>query len=61
MPANARWRGIELQSLPEPVDLSALRVGLADIGKTALGLPAIHPGAALPPNGSPTSIALRHP
>lgn len=38
----ARRMGIEMQSLPKPVDLAALRVCLADLGKTAKGLPAIH-------------------
>ena len=38
----ARWAGVELQSLPKPIDLSALRVCFADLGKTAAGLPAVH-------------------
>ena len=38
----ARSLGIELQSLPKPVDLAALRICLANLGKTAMGLPVIH-------------------
>jgi two-component system chemotaxis response regulator CheY len=38
----ARSVGIELQSLPKPLDLAALRISLAHLGKTAMGLPAIH-------------------
>src|SRR6201996_6537618 len=38
----ARSLGIELQSLPKPVDLAALRIFLANLGKTALGLPMVH-------------------
>jgi two-component system chemotaxis response regulator CheY len=38
----ARSLGIELQSLPKPVDLAALRIFLANLGKTALGLPVVH-------------------
>lgn len=38
----ARSFGIELQSLPKPLDLAALRISLANLGKTAMGLPAIH-------------------
>ncbi|CCE11872.1 putative response regulator receiver protein (CheY-like) [Bradyrhizobium sp. STM 3843] len=38
----AKSLGIDLQSLPKPVDLSALRICLANIGKTALGLPTVH-------------------
>jgi DNA-binding NtrC family response regulator len=38
----ARSVGIELQSLPKPLDLAALRISLANLGKTAMGLPAIH-------------------
>jgi DNA-binding response OmpR family regulator len=38
----ARAAGIELQSLPKPLDLAALRISLANLGKTVLGLPAIH-------------------
>jgi two-component system, chemotaxis family, chemotaxis protein CheY len=38
----ARSLGIELQSLPEPVDLAALRTCLANLRKTAKGLPALH-------------------
>jgi CheY-like chemotaxis protein len=38
----ARSLGIELQSLPKPVDLAALRICLANLGKTAMGLPVMH-------------------
>jgi two-component system, chemotaxis family, chemotaxis protein CheY len=38
----ARSLGIDLQSLPKPVDLAALRIFLANLGKTALGLPVVH-------------------
>lgn len=38
----ARSIGINLQSLPKPVDLSALRVHLANLSKTAMGLPMVH-------------------
>ena len=38
----ARWAGVEIRSFSKPIDLAALRICLADIGKTALGLPAMH-------------------
>ncbi len=38
----ARSLGIDLQSLPKPVDLAALRVCLANLAKTAMGLPVVH-------------------
>jgi two-component system, chemotaxis family, chemotaxis protein CheY len=38
----ARSLGMELQSLPKPVDLAALRICLANLCKTALGLPVMH-------------------
>jgi two-component system chemotaxis response regulator CheY len=37
-----RSLGIVLQSLPKPVDLAALRICLANLGKTAMGLPVVH-------------------
>ncbi len=37
-----RSLGIALQSLPKPVDLAALRIYLANLRKTALGLPVVH-------------------
>jgi two-component system chemotaxis response regulator CheY len=40
--SHARSLGIELQSLPKPVDLAALRICLANLGKTAMGLPVMH-------------------
>lgn len=39
--SHARSLGIELQSLPKPVDLAALRIFLANLGKTAMGLPVM--------------------
>jgi two-component system, chemotaxis family, chemotaxis protein CheY len=38
----ARSIGIELQGLPKPLDLAALRICLANLGKTAMGLPTMH-------------------
>lgn len=38
----ARSLGIELQSLPKPLDFAALRIGLANLRKTAKGLPVMH-------------------
>jgi two-component system chemotaxis response regulator CheY len=38
----ARSLGIELQSLPKPLDLAALRICLANLRKTAMGLPVMH-------------------
>jgi len=38
----ARSLGIELQSLPKPVDLAALRICLANLSKTSKGLPVRH-------------------
>lgn len=38
----ARSLGIVLQSLPKPVDLAALRICLANLCKTAKGLPVMH-------------------
>jgi len=38
----ARSLGIELQSLPKPVDLAALRICLANLSKTAKDLPVMH-------------------
>lgn len=40
--SHARSHGIELRSLPKPVDLSALRVCLADLTSRVRGLPAAH-------------------
>ncbi|TKW78672.1 MAG: response regulator [Bradyrhizobium icense] len=39
---HGRLHGIELRSLPKPVDLSALRVCLADLTAQAMDLPAAH-------------------
>jgi two-component system chemotaxis response regulator CheY len=38
----ARSLGIEFQSLPKPVDVAALRVCLANLSKTTMGLPIRH-------------------
>lgn len=38
----ARSLGIELRSLPKPIDLAALRICLANLGKAAQGLPVMH-------------------
>jgi two-component system, chemotaxis family, chemotaxis protein CheY len=38
----ARSLGIELRSLPKPVDLAALRICLANLCKTVKGLPVMH-------------------
>jgi two-component system chemotaxis response regulator CheY len=38
----ARSLGIELQSLPKPLDFAALRICLANLCKTANGLPVMH-------------------
>jgi two-component system, chemotaxis family, chemotaxis protein CheY len=38
----ARSLGIELQSLPKPMDLAALRISLANRCKTMMGLPVMH-------------------
>lgn len=40
--AYARSLGIDLQSLPKPIDLAALRICLANLSKTARGLPVVH-------------------
>lgn len=38
----AKSIGVDLQSLRKPIDVSALRVYFANLGKTALGLPVVH-------------------
>jgi two-component system, chemotaxis family, chemotaxis protein CheY len=38
----ARALGIEVRSLPKPIDVSALRVCLADLRQDVRGLPTIH-------------------
>jgi two-component system chemotaxis response regulator CheY len=40
--SRARSLGMELRSLPKPLDLAALRICLANLGKTAMGLPVMH-------------------
>lgn len=40
--AYARFLGIDLQSLPKPLDLAALRICLANLSKAAMGLPTMH-------------------
>jgi two-component system, chemotaxis family, chemotaxis protein CheY len=52
----ARSLGIDLQSLPKPVDLAALRVCLANLRKTALGLPVVHTWGGIAADG----VAARH-
>jgi two-component system chemotaxis response regulator CheY len=52
----ARSLGIELQSLPKPVDLAALRICLANLCKTALGLPVMHSWGGVAADG----VAERH-
>jgi two-component system chemotaxis response regulator CheY len=52
----ARSLGIDLQSLPKPVDLAALRICLANLGKTAMGLPVIHTWGGVAADG----VAERH-
>src|SRR5258707_13780835 len=52
----ARSPGIDLQSLPKPVDLAALRICLANLGKTAMGLPVVHTWGGL----AADSVAARH-
>jgi two-component system, chemotaxis family, chemotaxis protein CheY len=52
----ARSLGIDLQSLPKPVDLAALRICLANLGKTALGLPVVHTWGGV----AADSVAAKH-
>jgi two-component system chemotaxis response regulator CheY len=52
----ARSLGIDLQSLPKPVDLAALRICLANLGKTAMGLPVVHTWGGV----AADSLAARH-
>jgi two-component system chemotaxis response regulator CheY len=52
----ARSLGIDLQSLPKPVDLAALRIYLANLGKTALGLPVVHTWGGV----AADSVAAKH-
>ncbi|WP_257170696.1 response regulator [Bradyrhizobium sp. SRS-191] len=52
----ARSLGIDLQSLPKPVDLAALRIYLANLGKTALGLPVVHTWGGVAAEG----VAAKH-
>jgi two-component system, chemotaxis family, chemotaxis protein CheY len=51
-----RSLGIDLQSLPKPLDLAALRVCLANLRKTALGLPVVHTWGGI----AADSVAARH-
>ena len=51
-----RSLGIDLQSLPKPLDLAALRVCLANLCKTALGLPVMHTWGGIAAAG----VAARH-
>ena len=52
----ARSLGIDLHSLPKPVDLAALRIFLANLGKTALGLPVVHTWGGV----AAESVAAKH-
>ena len=52
----AKSLGVDLQSLPKPVDLAALRICLANLGKTAMGLPVIHTWGGVVVDG----VAARH-
>ena len=52
----ARSLGIDLQSLPKPVDLAALRIFLANLAKTAMGLPVMHTWGGVAADG----VAERH-
>jgi two-component system, chemotaxis family, chemotaxis protein CheY len=52
----AKSLGIDLQSLPKPVDLAALRICLANLAKTAMGLPVVHTWGGVAAEG----VAERH-
>jgi two-component system, chemotaxis family, chemotaxis protein CheY len=52
----ARSLGIKLKGLPKPVDLAALRIFLADLSKTAKGLPVMHVWGGVKVEG----VAERH-
>jgi len=52
----ARSLGIDLQSLPKPLDVAALRIYLANLGKTALGLPVVHTWGGV----AADSVAAKH-
>jgi two-component system chemotaxis response regulator CheY len=52
----ARSLGIDLHSLPKPVDLAALRIFLANLAKTALGLPVVHIWGGI----AADSVAAKH-
>lgn len=52
----ARSIGITLQSLPKPLDLAALRIYLANLSKTAMGLPMVHNWGGIAAN----SVASNH-
>jgi two-component system chemotaxis response regulator CheY len=52
----ARSLGFDLQSLPKPVDLAALGICLANLGKTAMGLPVVHTWGGIAADG----VAARH-
>lgn len=54
--AYARSLGIELQSLPKPLDLAALRISLANLAKAAMGLPSIHTWGGI----ASDAVAERH-
>jgi two-component system chemotaxis response regulator CheY len=52
----ARSLGIDLQSLPKPIDLAALRICLANLRQAAMGLPVVHIWGGVAANG----VAGRH-
>jgi two-component system chemotaxis response regulator CheY len=52
----ARSLGIDLQSLPKPLDIAALRICLANLAKTMMGLPAMHIRGGV----AADSVAERH-
>jgi two-component system, chemotaxis family, chemotaxis protein CheY len=52
----AKSLGIELRSLPKPVDLAALRICLANLAKTVMGLPVVHTWGGIAADG----VAGRH-
>jgi len=48
----ARSLGIDLQSLPKPVGLAALRIHLANLAKAAMGLPVTHTWGGVAADGA---------
>ena len=52
----ARSLEIDLKSLPKPLDLAALRIFLANLCKTSMGLPVMHTWGGIAVDG----VAQRH-